>query len=117
VLVYTLDRSMTASTWQETLARASSPDEVLSVARVFVANFSHTELDQLPEPCQPRKLSNTHDLASYAYDLLCSNCDNEGPEVTETVRQLSTFFAEAAARLSELTAPKPPSPVRLFSNN
>lgn len=110
---------MTAVTWPQLLSAATAPDEVIATARDFVGNINHTRLAKLPEACKPGKLLDTHDIASYAYDLVRHRCeDNNDPEVAETIRELADFFAHAASRLSQLAAPsgtKDRQEARLFS--
>jgi hypothetical protein len=97
---------MTAMTWQQMLAGTSSPDEVIALARDFLAGIDHVQLAKLPDVCKPGKLLDTHDVASYAYDLVRHHCeDNNDPEIAETIHSLSAFFSQAVVRLSQLAAP------------
>jgi hypothetical protein len=61
-------------------------------------------LGKLPQACQPSRLLDEHDIAGYAYDLLRHHCE-EAEDVAEMIRELSTFFSQAAIRLSEISAP------------
>ncbi len=112
------ERRMSAVTWQQLLATTTTPDDVIAAARNFVANFDHAELAGLPEECKPGKLFDTHDVASYGYDLARHPCDGMDPAVTETIHKLSAFFSQAVVRLSQLAAPRAASQevVRLFGS-
>jgi len=98
---------MTAISWQQLLDAACTPDEVISACRDFVASIDHAEVARLPDACKPGKLVDTHDVASYAYELLKQRCADLDLEGAETVHRLSGFFSEAVARLSQLAAPPP----------
>src|SRR4051812_19190081 len=63
-------------TWQDELHAASTEAEVLHVARNFMAQFSPSEIAQLPEPCRPRRLVDGNDLTTYAFDLVRHRCDD-----------------------------------------
>src|SRR5947209_17003365 len=95
---------MTAITWQQLLASATTPDEVISAARNFVAGIDHVQLSKLPPACQPGKLLDVEDVNSFAYELIRHHC-GENDENAQTVQQLSGFFSQAAVRLSQLAAP------------
>ena len=99
--------SMTAVTWQQLLAGTDSPDEVIAIARDFLAGMDHMQLAKLPEACKPGKLLDTHDVASYAYELARHHCEHiADPEVRQTVQTLSSFFSQAVMRLSQLASPR-----------
>src|SRR2546421_4116084 len=108
---------MTAVTWQQLLASASTPDEVICAARDFIASIDHVQLSKLPLACQPGKLLDVEDIHSYAYELVRHHCGNND-ENAQTAQQLSAFFSQAAVRLSQLAAPNHltgPDRVKLFS--
>jgi hypothetical protein len=101
---------MSAVTWQQLLAAASTPDEVIAAARDFLAAIDHNELARLPEVCKPGKLLDAHDVSSYAYDLVRHHCqDEQDAAIAETIHKLSAFFSQAAVRVSQLSAPHPSS--------
>jgi hypothetical protein len=108
---------VTAITWQQMLAIASTPDDVISAARDFVAGIDHVLLSKLPPACQPGKLLDAADIQSFAYELASHHCANNDPNA-HTVEQLSAFFSQAAVRLSQLSAPNhltPSARVKFFS--
>jgi hypothetical protein len=107
---------VSAVTWQQLLEAAKTPDDVIAAARDFVASVDHVELARLPEGCKPGKLFDTHDVASYAYDLARHHCNEVDPTVVEAIHKLSAFFSQAVARLSQLAGAQPANRevVRLF---
>jgi len=109
---------MSAATWQQVLAAAKTPDDVIASARNFVATVDYADLARLPEVCKPGKFVDTHDVASYAYDLARHHCDELDSTVAETIHKLSAFFSQAVVRLSQLAAPQPANRevVKLFTS-
>lgn len=107
---------MSAVTWQQLLANAVTPEEIVTIARDFIANVDHVELARLPPECRPGKMFVSLDIHSYAYELirhLCAKHDGGAG----TVQQLLVFFSQAAVRLSQIEGPSDPSNgtrVRLF---
>ena len=88
------------------------------MARQFLASLEYAEVAMLPDLCKPPKLVDTHDVASYAYDLVRHPCDEVSPTVAETIHKLSAFFSQAVVRLSQLAAPQPANRevVKLFTS-
>jgi len=93
---------MTATTWQHRLDGTHSAQDVVGVARDFLATFSPVELHSLPAPCQPPGKLFEEDIATYAVDLVRHECST--PETEELVHTLARFFSHASSRLSQLTA-------------
>lgn len=104
---------MTAVTWQQLLAGASTPDEVISIAREFVAAIDHAALAKLPPACRPGQLFQTQDITSFAYEVVRHECRQED-EVADTIHKLAAFFSRASVRLSQLAAPNLVSAIKLF---
>ena len=101
-----------AASWEELLADASTPEELISIVRDFVAGIDHHDLARLPERCQPGKLVDIDDVTACAYELLRYQHEHD-PHPDESLAQvansLASFFSRASVRLSELTTPKPSS--------
>lgn len=93
---------MTATTWQHRLDVASHPDEIVDVARDFLATFSPYELHALPEACRPPQKLFADDIATYAFELTTHECNTAQPG--ELVYKLARFFSHAATRLATLSA-------------
>jgi hypothetical protein len=97
---------MTAVIWRQLLAAASTADEVISVARDFVAGIDPVALAKIPHDCHPRRLFDAHDIGSYAYDLMRHQYQGADAGVAETVQQLAAFFSQATIRLSQIATPR-----------
>ena len=111
---------MSAASWEELLATASTPTQVIVIARDFLATFDHKDLARLPERIQPTKLMNTNDVMAYAYELVRQQHDHHpysDRAAMNLTNKLASFFSQAAVRLSQLEAPHPPTKdiTRLFS--
>ena len=87
--------------WQDRLHSASSETELVDVVREFVAQFSPSEIVQLPEACRPSKIVDGQDVTDYAFTLVRHRCD-DGVSGEHTLARLTAFFSSAASRLSEL---------------
>ena len=102
------ERPMSAATWQQLLARAGTPKEVISIARDFVASIDRDALARLPESCTPGKLSDGQDVMAYAYELVRHDVTQNDTAAAETIDKLASFFSQAAVRLAQLTTASPP---------
>lgn len=91
---------MTAATWQQRLDVARTPQEVVDIARDFVATFTAYELYALPEPCRPSTKLFAEDIPHLAFELVRHGCATA--ETAGTVHRLAAFFAHAAGRLAQL---------------
>ena len=102
------ERPVNAFTWQQQLARAGTPGEVISIARNFVASIDHDDLARLPGACRPGKLFDTQDVMAYAYELVRHDVTQNDTAAAETIDKLASFFSQAAVRLAQLTTASPP---------
>lgn len=94
---------MRANSWQERLDLAETEDDVVLVARDYLASLHHSEIADLPEVCKPRKLFTAADVGTYAFDLARCDCeDREG--IAKLVHRLAAFFVSANVRLSQILA-------------
>ena len=87
--------------WQDTVQAAETEADVLDVARDFLAQFSPSEIAQLPEACRPRRLFDAADIAEYAFALVRHRCDYS-TGAGSTLQRLSAFFMDANERLSQI---------------
>lgn len=88
-------------TWQGRLNGSTSEDEVVGVARDFVAQFDHADVARLPAECRPCKLVDANDVSNYAFTLVqhCTGGDTEGAVLVE---KLAAFFSHASIRLARI---------------
>lgn len=92
---------MTSAPWQQRLSEAASETEVLELAREYLAAFAPREFAMLPARLRPRALLCSHDISSYAFDLIGHYCE-KGDPAARVVLQLAAFFTQASIRLSEI---------------
>jgi hypothetical protein len=87
--------------WQGRLNAAQAPDEVVAIARDFLARLSPEEYSGLPDDCRPRKLVDADDVVDYAVTLVRRSC--EADRLADAlVHQMAAFFTDASRRFSQL---------------
>ena len=80
--------------WQDRLDAAATAQEVVDVARDFVATITPEETQQLPVDCRPPKLVDGHDISEFAYTLVRKSCADEYL-ADEQLFRIATFFTRA----------------------
>jgi hypothetical protein len=96
-------------TWADLLAGATTPGEVISVVRDFMATWTPQELASLPADCQPpSKFGLPEDIVLYTFMLV----DHEMKERERDagVLRMSAFFSEATRRITQLMSGLPQRP-------
>ena len=93
---------LAATTWRQRLNAARAPQEVVGIARDFLAAFTPYELHALPDRCRPPAKLFAEDVSHFAFDLVRQDC-TEAAEA-DVVPRLASFFAHASARLAQLAA-------------
>lgn len=91
---------MTASTWQQRVAAARTAQEVVDIARDFVASFTPYELQAVPETYRPSTRLFADDIPHLAFDLVRHECVDA--QAAEVIQRLAAFFSHASARLAQL---------------
>jgi hypothetical protein len=88
--------------WQGRLASATSREDVVGVARDFLALVGPEEVARMPVDCRPVKLVDGEDVANYAVTLTRRSCD---PDCfgDHDLQRIAAFFGDALGRLSQLT--------------
>lgn len=91
--------------WQGRLEAAASREDVVDVARDFLALVTPEEAARMPVDCRPVKLVDGEDVANYAVTLTRRSCD---PDcfADHNLQRLAAFFGDALGRMSQL-APAP----------
>ena len=87
--------------WQGRLDQAADRQEVVDVARDFLASITPEETAQLPLDCRPGKLVDGDDVAEYALTLVRRSCEGDALG-DHNLQRLAAFFGEALVRLSQL---------------
>lgn len=96
--------AMPAVTWHGRLESALSSEDIVGIARDFLAGFSPYEIAALPAPCKPpAKLVDADDVTAYAFELVRHDCEHDAASA-ELVHKLAAFFSDASIRLSQLMA-------------
>ena len=95
------ERRLRAIGWQGQLEQAIHPQDVLSVARDFLAQVSPEEIATLPPETRPERLVDADDIARYAFILAKAE---HTPGAPDLLHKLSAFFADASERLSRILA-------------
>jgi len=96
------DHHRSPMSWHVVLDCATSLEEVVSVARDFVASFTPYEAGFLPRECRPRKIVDAKDVSDYAFELTRAACAEKG-EGAAIADKFKAFFADAAERLAKLS--------------
>ena len=92
--------------WQGRLQAATSREDVVGVARDFLALVGPEEVARMPVDCRPVKLVDGEDVANYAVTLTRRSCD---PDCfgDHNLQRIAAFFGDALGRLSQLTPATP----------
>jgi hypothetical protein len=94
--------------WQGRLDDATSREDVVGVARDFLALVTPEEVARMPVDCRPGKLVDGEDVANYAVVLARRACDPDCFE-DHNLQRIAAFFGDALARLSQLTPTPAPA--------
>ena len=95
------------SPWRSALEAAATEDDVVRVARDYVATLTREQVGLLPQSCRPGPIAKCADVAECAMRLVqeCLNYHAEGASL-DFMMEISEFFSEATARMSELKPPR-----------
>jgi hypothetical protein len=88
--------------WQNQITEARSWEELLDVARAYLASLSPEEWNALPANCRPERIKGIDDLA-YWHECMANEFVRvaKGPN-DEGLRRELVFFTAAAERAAEL---------------
>ena len=106
--LFPVERAQESLTWADVLDDAATPQDVLKVAKDFLATWDPYELAALPAECKPPGyFIEPEDIVSYAFTLVQSHC---GPAQGDPgVYRMAKFFSHAARRVAILMSAVPPS--------
>ena len=94
---------MNSNTWDYKLDGAQTVEEVLGMARDFLARLDPHEIQGLPQKCRPpAKLVDADDIGMFAYDLVRHECGEE--DAAELVHRLAHFFSHASMQVARILA-------------
>ena len=95
--------ALTFPGWHGRLNEAMTPDDVVTIARDYVALWSPQELGQLPVDLRPGKIVDAEDVGSFALALVQAQM-GRGTPAEMLVHKLGAFFSSASLRLSQILA-------------
>jgi hypothetical protein len=85
--------------WFDMLAAATTPDDVVHLARDYLATWTPEEIGALPRACRPpRTIKFPEQIVEYAFALVKAHLD-AGAD-SNGVTRMATFFAEASWRVA-----------------
>jgi hypothetical protein len=88
--------------WHGCLSQASVPEEVVSLARDFMALWTPYEIELIPEELRPGKIVDADDVAQIALRIMSSGHVSDEIVPGALLHRLAVFFSSAAARLSQI---------------
>ena len=106
--------------WHERIEACEDAEELLGVAREFLADWEPDELAHIPSHARPTRIKGADDLAYWHQRLVdCYVTSGACGEGSEEVRSLLHFFATASQKAAELRVAPPigehEAAARLFS--
>ena len=87
-------------TWQERLDDAITEEDVVSIAREYMATITPQEIVRMPPEVRPGKLVDANDVTTYAFDLVRAECDD--PDGSGALQRLAHILSRASIRLSQI---------------
>lgn len=88
--------------WQQRLGGALTEEEIVRLAKDYLASWTPEELAKLPLNCRPGAIKDGEDVASYAFAMVHRQC-MAGPQETE-LHRMAAFFSAASHRISQILA-------------
>lgn len=82
------------------LLTSTSEEDVVSLARDYLAEWRPEELAHIPRACRPGKVRDAEDIGDLAFALTKARMDE--PDDVGYVLEMEGFFAAASKRLSQL---------------
>jgi hypothetical protein len=84
--------------WFDQLAATTTPEEVVHIARDFVATWTPAEIAALPRALRPGSMKYPEEVVDYAFNLVRAHVD--GHTANDAITRMATFFAEASWRVA-----------------
>jgi len=91
--------------WRRRLVAAPSIEDVLWIAKDFLASWVPADLARLNDGCRPGSVKDIYDVATYALTLERARCKAE--EAGAELSQMAAFFSTASQRIAALLAHAP----------
>ena len=87
--------------WHGRLSEAGCVEDVVAIARDYLALWSPEEIAQIPDELRPGKLVDADDVSGYALALVQAQM-GRGTPGEAVVHKIGNFFGSASLRLSQL---------------
>jgi hypothetical protein len=91
---------VTPGLWQRRLDLARTDEQVVQVARDFLASWHPLDISTFPNRCWPRRMKDADDINAYTFDVLNARFELQSDDTG--LEQMSTFFSAASTRLSQI---------------
>ena len=92
---------LTATSWPQRLRSATSEQEVVDIARDFLAIFSPYDLARLPAELRPGRIVDGNDVSDFALTLV-RHLHDDAHGSARCIHKMTLFFTQASVRLSEV---------------
>jgi hypothetical protein len=88
--------------WRRRIVAAPSVEDVLWIAKDFLASWVPGDLARLHDGCRPGSVKDIYDVATYALTLERARC--KADEASAELAQMAAFFSTASQRIAALLA-------------
>ena len=96
-----VQNALTQLGWQGRLSEAETADDVVAIARDYLALWSPEELASIPPDLRPGKLVDSDDVNGYALALVQAQM-GRGTAGEAVVHKMGNFFGSASLRITQL---------------
>jgi hypothetical protein len=95
--------AMNQLSWHGRLNDAVTEEDVVAIARDYVALWGPEELGQMPADLRPVKIVDADDVSAYAWALVQAQMAG-GLASDSEVHKMGAFFSSATTRLAQIMA-------------
>jgi len=95
---------MNDDAWIGPIRSAASSEELLRLAKAYVAGWDKARVALLPPDCRPAPLQTANDMAAYALTLVRRQMSGDAVPDRAALEEMARFFAAAHVRLAEIFA-------------
>src|SRR5213083_2923318 len=87
-------------TWPELVATAETPEEVMEMARDYLARIEPAEIAALPPSCRPpARFQQPDEIVDFAFALVQAHAASSADD---TLARMANFFSHATRRIAGL---------------
>ena len=95
--------AMNQLSWHGRLNDAVTEEDVVMIARDYVALWGPEEIGQMPVDLRPNKIVDADDVSAYALSLVQAQM-GRGLAAESEVHKMGAFFSSATMRLAQIMA-------------